>query len=482
MNQNRTPILEAIEAFTQKKPAYFNIPGHRMERGVSPRWTSRVGTEIFSYDLTEAAGLDDLHRPEGAILEAQRLAAEVFGADESFFLVNGTTCGNETMVLSCAGEGEKLLVPRNVHKSVMMGMVLSGARPVYVTPEYSKQRGVWGSVSPKRVREAFAREPDIRGLLLVSPTYYGVCSDLSALADICHENGALLMVDEAHGAHLYFSEKLPEGALRQGADLCAQSIHKVTGSLTQSSMLHRKGDRADAARVRSNLQLVQSTSPSYLLMSSLDAARYELALHGEEMANRALCLAERARSAIRRLSGISCMEASEEEREVFWELDGTRITFSAKELGIDGFSLQELLYERFGVSTELSDYENVLAVITYANSEEDIDRLTNALAVISREGHTGKRLERALALPGIPPMALTPREAYFGKKRQIPWNEAAGRIAGEMLCPYPPGIPLLYPGEILTQEIWDYMERYRRGGHPFHGPADASLASFQIVG
>lgn len=451
-----------------------------MERGISSRWTDRVGTGIFAYDLTEAAGLDDLHHPQGAIREAQELAAEVFGAERSFFLVNGTTCGNEAMVLSCAGEGEKLLVPRNVHKSVMMGMILSGARPVYVMPEYSERRGIWGSLRPEKIRRAFEQDPEIRGLLLVNPTYYGVCSDLRALAKICHSYGAMLLVDEAHGAHLYFSEKLPQGALRQGADMCAQSIHKVTGSLTQSSMLHLGSARADEGRVRANLQLVQSTSPSYLLMASLDAARYELAVHGTEMMDRAAELAERARSAIRRLPGISCLDAGEEP-ETFRELDATRLTFSAGELGISGFELQDILYERFGVSTELADYENVLAVITYANTQEDIDRLTGALAVLSGEGHTGRTRIRPLPLPGIPPMALTPREAYFHAKRSVPWREAVGKIAGEMLCPYPPGIPLVYPGEILTQDVWEYMERYRREGHPFHGPADERLESFQIV-
>lgn len=480
MNQNQTPILEAIEAFTEKNPAYFNIPGHRMERGISTRWTDRVGKEIFSYDLTEASGLDDLHHPQGAILKAQQLAAEVFGARKSFFLVNGTTCGNEAMVLSCAGEGEKLLVPRNVHKSVMMGMILSGARPVYVMPEYSDNRGIWGSLKPETVYRAFEKEPDIRGLLLVSPTYYGVCSDLKALAQICHTHGAMLLVDEAHGAHLYFSDKLPKGALQLGADLCAQSIHKVTGSLTQSSMLHIGSTLADEGRVRANLQLVQSTSPSYLLMASLDAARYELALHGSEMINRAADLAERARAAIRKLKGISCIEQGE-EKEIFSELDITRLTFSAKELGISGFELQELLFERFGVSTELADYENVLAVLTYANTNEDIDRLVKALSVIAEEGDTGRTCIRPLPLPGIPPMELTPREAYFRTKRSVPWKDAVGKIAAEMLCPYPPGIPLIYPGEIVTQQIWDYMERYRREGHPFHGPADERLEWFQIV-
>lgn len=484
MNQNQTPILEAVEAFNSRKPAYFNIPGHRMERGISSRWTKKVGSEIFAYDLTEAEGLDDLHQPSGAIREAQELAAEAFGAKKTWFLVNGTTCGNETMVLSAAFAGEKIMVSRNAHKSVLMGLVLSGARPIYVMPEYLKDWGIYGSLTPEAVKRQFEEHPDCRALLLVSPTYQGICSNLRELADICHEYGALLLVDEAHGAHFAFSEALPEGALTQGADLCAQSIHKVTGSLTQSSMLQLGSDRVDVSRVEANLKLVQSTSPSYLLIASLDTARYELALHGKAMMERAILMAQRLRQDLGEIPGIRVLGVDGACGKEMYELDITRVFFSASELGIDGFTLAKRLFADYQVSTELADYQSVLAIITYANTQEDIRRLAEAVRAVCRmeqKKEKTERIEETYVLPGVPPMKLTPREAHFGMKRRIAWSEARGQVAGELLAPYPPGIPVIYPGEVLTEEVWKYMERYRREGHPFHGPSDKTLETFLIM-
>ena len=258
MDQNRMPLVEALQQFREEAPAYFRIPGHRFERGLDEALN---GASLAAYDLSEAEGLDDLHHAEGVIAEAQRLAAETWKAKKTFFLVNGTTCGNEAMVLSSVKEGEKIIVPRNVHKSVLMGLILSGATPVYVMPEYSTKWQMWGGVTPETIEKAFAETPDAKAVLLVSPTYYGLCSDLQAIAEICHCHNAALLVDEAHGSHLYFSEQLPLGALESGADACAQSIHKTAGSFTQSSFLSLGSGRLDEARVAANLQMVQSTSP-----------------------------------------------------------------------------------------------------------------------------------------------------------------------------------------------------------------------------
>lgn len=304
MDQNRMPLVEALQQFREEAPAYFRIPGHRFERGLDETLN---GVSLAAYDLSEAEGLDDLHHAEGVIAEAQKLAAETWKAKKTFFLVNGTTCGNEAMVLSSVKEGEKIIVPRNVHKSVLMGLILSGATPVYVMPEYSTKWQMWGGVTPETIEKAFAETPDAKAVLLVSPTYYGLCSDLQAIAEICHCHNAALLVDEAHGSHLYFSEQLPLGALESGADACAQSIHKTAGSFTQSSFLSLGSGRLDEARVAANLQMVQSTSPSYLLMASLDAARRGMALHGKERMERALELGQRARQELAKIKGIEVL-------------------------------------------------------------------------------------------------------------------------------------------------------------------------------
>lgn len=482
MEQSRMPLLEAVKTFETADPAYFRIPAHRFQRGVNPRFLEAVGEQVFRYDLSEAEGLDDLHHPEGAIREAEELAAELYGSDRCWFLVNGTTCGNEAMILSAAGPGEKIMVPRNAHKSVLMGLILSGARPVWIQPEYLEDWGLFGAVTPQAVEEGFRREPDCRAVFLVSPTYYGICSDIQAIAKICHRHRALLLVDEAHGSHLYFSEKFPQGALRQGADLCAQSTHKTAGSMTQSSMLHLRGPLADPDRVDENLKLVMSTSPSYLLMASLDAARCELALHGREMMDKTGELAALAEERLRKIPGIQVLE--ETSGALRFRKDPARLVFSARELGIGGYELQERLYREYGVSLELADYENAAAVVTWGNTREDILRLTEGAAKIAGEAGKTRRaplVKKNFKMPKLPDMRLTPREAYFSRKRTVPWEEASGKTAGETAAPYPPGIPLIYPGEILEPEIWEMLDRCRKDGIVLHGPASPGLARYRVI-
>lgn len=480
MNQNRTPLLDAVTGLIETSPVYFRIPGHRLEKGISPRWTDKVGTSIFAYDVTETPFTDDLHRPEGAIGEAQSLLAKLYGADQSFFLVNGSTCGNEAMILSAALEGEKIMVARNAHKSAMMGLIMSGAKPVYVMPEVIGEWGIQGEVTAAAVREGFERNPDCKALFLVSPSYYGICSDLEAIAHICHAHGALLLVDEAHGGHMYFHDGLPPGALETGADVCVQSMHKVTGALTQSSVLHiRHHGVGEAAlgRIAENLQLVQSTSPSYLLLTSLDCARYELAGNGTKMMEKALGLAAYARERIDRIAGFRCMDQDRTDR--------TRLVISACGIGLTGYVLERMLFENYAVNMELADYENVLAIVTYANEMEDMDRLIAACADISRlcAGQTALQKENGYPMfPQLPRQVMTPRRAYFSNTKTVRWQEAAGQISGQMIAPYPPGIPVIYPGERISREVWDYIECFLRDGRHMHGAdSDGKLDWIKII-
>lgn len=481
MDQNKTPIFEAITKYIEKKPAYFRIPGHRFERGINKRWKDAVGENIFKYDLTEAPMLDDLHNPEGAIKEAQELASEVFGADHSYFLVNGTTCGNEAMIMTTAFQGEQIAIPRNAHKSALMGLIISGAEPLYIMPELSEEWGIQGGIKPEKVEELFRKHPNCKGLMVVNPTYYGICSDLEEIAKICHKNEATLLVDEAHGAHLYFSDKLPKGAIEQGADMCAQSIHKVTGSLTQSSMLQVKSTLVDVEKLEANLHIVQSTSPSYLLMTSLDMARQDLAMNGTEMINHAVTLAEYARTEINKINGIVCLGKEVIGTKGIKDIDLTRLIISAKQLGITGFELSNLLEEQYNVDVELSDYINVLAIVTYANTMEDMKRLIGALQGIAEERKDGLPISNEIFLPKQPDYVISPRQAYFSKSKVVPWEEAKGKIAAEMIAPYPPGIPVIYPGERMTEEVWNYVENYRVRKRHLHGPADKELKTYKII-
>lgn len=494
MNQESTPLLDAVERLINTEPAYFRIPGHRLNRGISGRWTDKVGERIFAYDVTETPFTDDLHAPEGAIREAQELLSNLYGADESFFLVNGTTCGNEAMIMSAAFEGQEIMIARNTHKSAMMGLVLSGAKPVYVMPEVIEGWGIQGGIAPDKVRALFGEHPECKAFFLVNPTYYGICSDLQEIAEICHENNALLLVDEAHGGHLYFDKSCgtgkKRGALECGADICVQSMHKVTGALTQSSVMHIKnhGIRGDAlARMAENLRLVQSTSPSYLLMVSLDCARYELAMHGEGMYQKAAELAGYARRKINDIEGFECLSNICFEKNRVEPLDETRLVISAKKLGISGFALDEMLFEKYGVNMELSDHENVLAIVTYANEAGDLDRLVNACMDISKAWQDGGKkndtsvINDCLKFPKLPKQVLTPRQAYFSEKREVSWENAAGKVSGQILAPYPPGIPVIYPGELISQETWEYIESFRKNGRHIHGAAqNGELTAIKI--
>lgn len=487
MNQDRIPILSAMQEFLAKDPAFFRIPGHRAARGIDPALVAAFGRDVFSFDLTEAEGLDDLHQPVGAILEAEKLYADLFGAKKSFLLVNGTTCGNEAMVLASAKEGESVLVPRNAHKSVLMGLILSGARPVYVMPSYLKEWKIAGSLTPEAVRAAIkgCREMP-KSLLLVHPTYYGIGSDVRAIADICHESGIWLLADEAHGSHLYASDVPPLGAAASGADLVAMSIHKTSGSFTQSSVLHICSDRVSEPAVREALGMLQSTSPSYLLMASLDAARHTLWKHGAENLKRARGLAEELKRALRTTNGIRVLDVPHPGvRPEAYSQDTTRVVFTADALGIGGYRLQELLYERSGISLELSDAHNVVAVITGANTERDIERLARAVADVAADkeakGEEKGRSPEAPWIPVPPEVVMTPREAYFHGKRTVPLSESAGEIAGEMVVPYPPGIPLICPGERITAELIGRIRDLRACGVAFHGPSDDTLAGIRII-
>ncbi len=479
--QDQTPLFDALMEYAQGDYASFHIPGHRNERGINQKWLDFAGPAIFAMDQTETPLLDDLHNPTGVIKQAQDLAAEVFSAQHCFFLVNGTTCGNEAALTTIARAGEKVLIPRNAHKSALMGLIISGATPRYIMPELSEEWGVHGGIDPAKVAAAFSLDPDLKGMLVVSPTYYGLTSDLDSIAAVCHQHGAPLIVDEAHGAHLYFSDQLPKGAMQSGVDLCSQSIHKVTGSLTQSSMLQLNSKLIDRGKLAANLHIVQSTSPSYLLMASLDLARHDLALRGPKMIDAGIELADWLRTAVNTIPGFSCFGKEIVGSASINDFDCTRLTISGKSIGITGFALKERLFTEYGIDVELCDYMNVLAIVTFANTKKDGQRLLDALKKIAQTHRGGKTLENITQLPAVPRAHLTPREAHFADWREIPWQDARGAITAEMIAPYPPGIPVVYPGEEITADVFDFIEVYRKNGRHLQGPTDAKLAKIRII-
>lgn len=496
MDQNQTPLIDAISAFEARHVSYFNIPAHRGACGAGERARSLLGDAAFRADLTETDGTDDLHAATGPILEAERLAADLFGSDECRFLVNGTTCGNEAMILASVRDGEKILIPRSAHKSAWMGLVLSGASPVWMNPPLIVSPGgnaISGPIPPEEIEEALKADPEIRAVFLTSPTYYGICSSVRDIADVCHKRDCVLLVDEAHGTHLYFHEAFPGGAVSSGADLVAQSMHKTGGSFTQSSLLHRCGTRISPDRLSDCLKLVQSTSPSYLLMASLDGARHELAVRGREKMDRALHLAREAEERLSAIGGVRVMrsggaQGTVSERSGAIVRDPLRLVFSAGELGIGGIELQQRLFRR-NVTTEMADPGNIVAVITDGNTMCDILRLAEGVRECTKDGSpsgssdpAGFRLSGArMDLPPLPEMAMSPREAFSAETETVFLDQAAGKIAGEMIAPYPPGIPAICPGERITEEMIRYLRNLKQNGISFHGPADRTISRIRVV-
>lgn len=464
--QQRAPLFEALLAYTKTVRAPMHIPGHKMGKAAPPAWRSFLGEQALSIDMTEAPGLDDLHAPEGVIAEAQALAAEAFGADRSFFLVGGTTAGLHALILSACRPGQAIAVPRHAHRSILGAMVLAGVRPHWVRVAFDPELGVATNQEPASLQAALA---GASAAVLVHPTYYGVASRLESEIAAIHQASIPVLVDSAHGSHLGLHPALPPSALSLGADGVVQSLHKTGGSLTQSSICHLgQGSLLSESRLREMLRLVQSTSPSYLLMASLDLARRELALNGQANWERAVELALTARRRLEAIPGVRVHPTD----------DPTKLLIGVKGRGITGFQAAEHLWSSAGVAVEASGLTYLLAVLTPGDTPESIDTLVGAVASLPVGDHPPM-------LPPEPPwpeVVLSPREAYLGRKESVPLTEAVGRIAAELVAPYPPGIPVVAPGERLTAEVVHYLRQAAEAGYHLQGPADPHLHRIQVMG
>lgn len=462
LDQRRAPLFEELCRHIKMVPTSFHVPGHKRRPSLTDKM--HAITDLRKLDLTEVGALDDLHAPAGVILEAQSLAAKAFGAAETFFIVGGSTAGLHALMLAAVNPGQPVALPRNAHRALVGALILSGARPVWIDIQMDEELGLGGSVRASSLIQALS---GAKALFLTHPTYFGKGENLTAEINAAHERQVPVIVDEAHGTHFKFHPSFPASALSSGADATVQSTHKTGGSLTQSSMCHLgHQDRIDGNRVRDMLRLVQSTSPSYLLMASLDVARRELALYGHRDWQRALELAETARRQIAAVSGISVAEVD----------DPTRLVIDVRARGITGWRASQTLLEQ-GIGVEMSGPGYFLAIITPADTPQGIEKLIAAI----RRLPAGKE---AIGLPPAPPspeVVATPREAYLGPKRLLPLRQAQGRIAAEMVAPYPPGISVLVPGERITPDVVGYLQYLSDIGYPVQGPQDPRLTQIQVL-
>jgi len=481
------PLVQALQSTASQDVACFHFPGYNRGKAAPSSLSKLIGPGAFLHDLPELPELDDLFSPKGVILDAQKRAAQLFGSSKTWFLVNGTTCGIQASVMATCSPGDYLIVPRNCHISVISALVLSGAVPKYIMPEYNPAWDIAGGITPLQVDEAVKElEEDgkrVGAVLVTSPTYHGVCSNVQGIVSVCHPRGIPVIVDEAHGAHFRFHESLPSTAIEQGADLAVQSTHKVLCSLTQSSMLHAAGDLVNVDQVSQCLQVLQSSSPSYLLLSSLDAARDHLSKN-TNIFDEPLAIASETKDQLMVIPGISVLDlpcfASD-----FPAIDQLRITFSASDLQLSGYEADDILYEGHQIVSELVGTRSMTFAVNLGTRVQDVEKLVQSAKHLSEKyffANSSKPMKENCVCGPLDKIFvhLTPREAFFANKRRVRIEDSLGEICGELICPYPPGIPVLIPGEVVTHDSLSYLMNVRQQGITISGAADVELNSILV--
>ncbi len=483
MDHRETPLLTALILAAKEQHTAFYTPGHKKGQIINSNLENLLGKQVFRADLPELPGLDNLFAPTEVIAKAQELAANCFGGAQTWFLVNGSTCGIIAAILAICGEGDKIILPRNIHQSAIAGLMLSGAIPIFINPEYDPIQDLVYSITPEALEKTLQAHPDSKAVMALHPTSQGICGDLRAIADITHKYNIPLLVDEAHGAHFAFHPDLPPSALSVGADLTVQSTHKVLSAMTQASMLHLQGNRIDPQRISKALQLVESTSPSYILLASLDAARQQMALHGRKLMEQTIQLAQSARNRLATIKGIELLEYS--PKLGFTYLDPTRLTINISQLGITGYKADEILCDKLGVICELPLLKHLTFIISLGNIPQDIEQLVIAIKTLSNSLSVAQSSSHHLTLDSSfqesPHLEISPRKAYFAATETIPLQQARDRISGELICPYPPGIPILMPGEVITQDAIDYLQEVLSCGGIITGCSDDTLETVQVI-
>lgn len=478
MNQKSAPIYEALEYFRKKRVVPFDVPGHKRGRG-NPELVELLGEKCVGLDVNSMKPLDNLGHPVSVIREAEELTAEAFGAAHAFLMVNGTTSAVQSMILAVCKAGDKIILPRNIHKSVINALVLCGGVPVYVEAKVNPKIGIALGVEVEEIRRVMDENPDAVAVFINNPTYYGVCSNLPKIVEMAHERGMKVLVDEAHGTHLYFGEELPVSGIAAGADLAAVSMHKSGGSLTQSSIL-LCGENYDAEYMRQIINLTQTTSASYLLLSSLDISRRNLALRGRESFAKVSRMAEYARNEINAIGGYYAYGRDMIDGDSVYDFDVTKLSVYTQGIGLTGIEVYDLLRDEYDIQIEFGDIGNILAYISIGDRMQEIERLVGALEDIKRVyGKEDKDLYCGDFIQ--PEVVLTPQKAFYSEKEQVPVEDCAGRICGELVMCYPPGIPILTPGERITDEIIEYIQYAKEKGCSLQGTLDPYVEKISVI-
>lgn len=476
--QERAPIYEALQRFRDMRVVPFDVPGHKRGRG-NPELAAFLGKSCVSVDVNSMKPLDNLCHPVSVIGEAEELAAEAFGANHAFLMVGGTTSAVQSMVLTICKRGDKIILPRNVHKSVINALVLCGAIPVYVNPEVDQRIGISLGMQRLQVERAIVANPDAVAVLVNNPTYYGICSDLRAIVSMAHKVGMKCLVDEAHGTHFYFGNGLPVSAMAAGADMAAVSMHKSGGSLTQSSFL-LIGPAIHVGYVRQIINLTQTTSGSYLLMSSLDISRRHLALHGPELFHKVVDMASYARQEINAIGGYYAFGRELMNGDSVFDFDNTKLSIHTRDIGLAGIEVYDILRDEYDIQIEFGDIGNILAYLSMGDRMQELERLVSALSEIRR--HYQKDPAGMLTQEYVEPEVVTsPQDAFYAEKESLPLEKSIGKICSEFVMCYPPGIPILAPGERITPVILEHIQYAKEKGCSMTGSEDPDLERINVL-
>lgn len=478
LTQDNAPIYEALEKMRRMRVVPFDVPGHKRGRG-NQELSDFLGEACMSVDVNSMKPLDNLCHPVSVIRDAEDLAAQAFGADSAFFMVGGTTSAVQSMILYACKNGDKIIMPRNVHRSAINALILCGAVPVYVNPDVNNTLGIALGMSVSQVEQAILENPDAKAVMVNNPTYYGICSDLKKITELAHAHGMLVLVDEAHGTHFYFGDNFPLTAMAAGADMASVSMHKSGGSLTQSSFL-LMGRNVNSDYMRQIVNLTQTTSASYLLLSSLDISRKRLALHGRDIFSKTVEMAEYAREEINAIGGYYAYSRELINGDSIYDFDISKLSIFTLPIGLAGIEVYDLLRDEYDIQIEFGDIGNILAYISVGDRNRDIERLISALSEIKRR--FGKTESGLLTQEYINPIvAETPRNAFYGGKRSLPLDEAAGCVCSEFVMCYPPGIPILAPGELITDEIIKYIKYAKEKGCSMTGTEDINIERLNVL-
>ncbi len=475
MKNNRqlnTPFFTKLKEYGQKNVAPFDVPGHKLGR-IPNDLLNYTGPKLYQLDSNSPIGLDHLNKPTGVIKESEQLLADACNADKAYFITNGTTIGILAMIMAACKANDKIILPRNVHKSVINGLILSGAIPIFIKPNIDIDLGIANDVSYDNVREAIDENPDAKAIFVINPTYFGVVSDLEKITELAHENNMIVIVDEAHGAQFYFSKKLPKSAMECGADMSAISMHKTAGSFTQSSAILCQGGFVNYPRLRSSLNMLQSTSPSSLLMASLDVARKTMYFRGEKKIDQLLTMAKSTRKKLNEIPGISVHDSAYFKEKNSFGFDETKLIIKVSDLGLSGFEVYKILFAHSKIQLELAESHIVLAVLTIGTTKLHLDRLVQGFKNLSREFYKQRdKLPRIDFTYNFPEAYTRPRDAYHAPNLVVTLDEAIDEIAAEQVMIYPPGIPILIPGEVITQEVIEDIKFYMQKGSELQSDLD----------